>query len=89
MDGCKFPKFTFEYLTIWVEIMSQADGGCEDLHGLIKQIADEINKERGTTGAVFYSDIINYVTRHQDRFKEYAEIVRYCLESLKGGSFQI
>ncbi len=69
--------------------MSQSDGDCEDLHDLIKKIAEEINKERGTTGAVFYSDIINYTTRHQDRFKKYAEIVRYCLESLKNGSFEI
>mgnify|MGYP005848089581 CR=1 FL=1 len=69
--------------------MENKDGECEDIQEIVQQIAEEINQERGTTGPVFLSDIINYTTRHQDRYSKYAEIVRHCLESLKNGEFQV
>jgi hypothetical protein len=89
MDRNKFSVTHIGYLIKRVEIMAEINGDCEDLEEIVNEIADEIRKERGPMGAVHSSDVINYVTRHQERYPKFSEIIRYCLSSFKAGDNEL
>jgi hypothetical protein len=56
---------------------------------IFENLKNRIIQEKGENKSIFYTDIINFVTRTPDKYDKYPEIIRFCICAMKKGEYII